>query len=153
MRISVKLLHGVECGLEVPEDEVVSALKVLIEQELKIPRVQQRLLYKGKALAADEHRLTDYGVHAGAKLNLVVKPADRPSPEGTAQTGRPQAWQQVARVLERHFAPADAEKVLEQLQKDYERKLRLLSLDDVERISTRLLHPDTAEAMDLSFME
>ncbi|XP_078286315.1 ubiquitin-like protein 4A isoform X2 [Rhinoraja longicauda] len=152
MRLSVKLLHGTECWLEVSEDEPVSSVKVLIEQQLKIPQVQQRLLYKGKALS-DEHRLPDYGIRHGAKLNLVVKPLDRPSPDGTAQSGRSQAWLQVALIIERHFTPADATKVLEQLQKDYERNLRLLSLDDVERISTRILHPDVADVMELSFME
>ncbi|XP_055486771.1 ubiquitin-like protein 4A [Leucoraja erinacea] len=152
MRLSVKLLHGTECWLEVSEDETVSNVKVLIEQQLKIPQGQQRLLYKGKALS-DEHRLPDYGIRPGAKLNLVVKAVDRPSPEGTAQGGRSQAWLQVALIIERHFTPADATKVLEQLQKDYERNLRLLSLDDVERISTRILHPDVADAMELSFME
>ncbi|XP_069785286.1 ubiquitin-like protein 4A [Narcine bancroftii] len=152
MRLSVKLLHGTECWLEVLEDEVVSAVKVLIEQELHIPRVQQRLLYKGKALS-DEHRLTDYGICAGAKLNLVVKPPDRLSPEGNTRASKPPPWQQVAHVLEKHFTPADAEKVLEQLQKDYERNLQLLSLDDLERMSTRILHPDAIDAMGLSFME
>ncbi|XP_032873020.1 ubiquitin-like protein 4A [Amblyraja radiata] len=68
MRLSVKLLHGTECWLEVSEDETVSNVKVLIEQQLKIPQGQQRLLYKGKALSGKaitpraNHRLTIRGL-------------------------------------------------------------------------------------------
>lgn len=36
--------------------------------------------------------------------------------------------------------------------KDYERSLRQLSLDDIERLAGRLLHPD-AEGMDTSYLE
>lgn len=36
--------------------------------------------------------------------------------------------------------------------KDYERSLRQLSLDDIERLAGRLLHPDT-EGMDTSYMD
>lgn len=35
---------------------------------------------------------------------------------------------------------------------DYERSLRQLSLDDIERLASRLLHPET-EAMDTSYMD
>ncbi|XP_043540326.1 ubiquitin-like protein 4A [Chiloscyllium plagiosum] len=83
---------------------------------MNIPVAQQRLLYKGKALL-DDHRLSDYSIRPNTKLNLVVKPSDRSSPDGTAQTARPQPWQLVWEILAKHFTPADAEKVLEQLQK------------------------------------
>ena len=36
--------------------------------------------------------------------------------------------------------------------KDYERSLRQLSLDDIERLAGRLLHPD-GEGMDTSYMD
>lgn len=36
--------------------------------------------------------------------------------------------------------------------KDYERSLRQLSLDDIERLAGRLLHPDS-ESMDGSYMD
>uniref|UniRef100_UPI00398E9EB5 ubiquitin-like protein 4A n=1 Tax=Pristiophorus japonicus TaxID=55135 RepID=UPI00398E9EB5 len=152
MQLSVKLLHGTESRLEVPENETIAAVKAIIADKLHIPVVQQRLLYKGKALS-DEHRLTDYGIRPNTKLNLVVRPVDRTSPDGTPQGGRAQPWQLILEILEKHFAPADAEKVLEQLQKDYERNLRLLSLDDIERISTRILHPDVADTMELTFLD
>ncbi|XP_058841409.1 ubiquitin-like protein 4A [Acipenser ruthenus] len=36
---------------------------------------------------------------------------------------------------------------------DYERRLRLLSLDDMERLATRMLHPEAVECMELSFLD
>lgn len=36
--------------------------------------------------------------------------------------------------------------------KDYERSLRQLSLDDIERLAGRLLHPD-GEVMDASYVD
>lgn len=36
--------------------------------------------------------------------------------------------------------------------KDYERSLRQLSLDDIERLAGRLLHPE-GEGMDTSYMD
>lgn len=39
------------------------------------------------------------------------------------------------------------------LSQDYERSLRLLSLDDIERLATRLLHPEVAEAVEMGFLD
>uniref|UniRef100_A0A3B4CT96 Ubiquitin-like domain-containing protein n=1 Tax=Pygocentrus nattereri TaxID=42514 RepID=A0A3B4CT96_PYGNA len=140
MILTVKPLQGKECNVQVStENEKVSAVKELVFERLNIPPNQQRLLYKGKALA-DEYRLSDYSIGPEAKLNLVVRPAgDRSS--GLLST-----------VLAKHFSPADAARVQEQLIKDYERSLRQLSLDDIERLAGRLLHPET-EGMDTSYMD
>ncbi|XP_072423693.1 ubiquitin-like protein 4A [Chiloscyllium punctatum] len=135
MQLTIKQLHGSECRVEPP------SLSSLATHPPPTPNI------------TDDHRLSDYSIRANTKLNLVVKPSDRSSPDGTAQTARPQPWQLVWEILAKHFTPADAEKVLEQLQKDYERALRLLSLDDIERISTRILHPDSAESLELSFLD
>ncbi|KAJ4942217.1 hypothetical protein JOQ06_012083 [Pogonophryne albipinna] len=124
MILTVKPLQGKECSVQVTEDEKVSAVKELVSERLNIPTNQQRLLYKGKALA-DEHRLCDYSIGPEAKLNLVIRP---------------------------HFSPADAAKVHEQLIKDYERSLRQLSIDDIERLAGRLLHPE-GDGMDTSYMD
>lgn len=78
-------------------------MKELVFKRLNIPANQQRLLYKGKALAGwfcssqmctphmfacksnvhivfislptDEHRLSDYSIGPEAKLNLVIRPS------------------------------------------------------------------------------
>lgn len=146
MILTVKPLQGKECSVNVTEDEKVSTVKELVSERLNIPANQQRLLYKGKALA-DEHRLSDYSIGPEAKLNLVIRPVGErtvvsgmaASSSGSSQGG---VWQTVSTILARHFSPADAAKVHEQLVKDYERSLRQLSLDDIERLAGRLLHPD-----------
>ncbi|KAL7827355.1 hypothetical protein SRHO_G00330730 [Serrasalmus rhombeus] len=162
MILTVKPLQGKECNVQVAENEKVSAVKELVFERLNIPPNQQRLLYKGKALA-DEYRLSDYSIGPEAKLNLVVRPAgDRSS--GAAVSGSSSSttnsdgssgsgvWQLLSTVLAKHFSPADAARVQEQLIKDYERSLRQLSLDDIERLAGRLLHPET-EGMDTSYMD
>ncbi|KAE8292347.1 Ubiquitin-like protein 4A [Larimichthys crocea] len=162
MILTVKPLQGKECSVQVTEDEKVSTVKELVSERLNIPANQQRLLYKGKALA-DEHRLSDYSIGPEAKLNLVIRPvgertgasgmvAGSSSSGGGSSSTQGRVWQTVSTILARHFSPADAAKVHEQLIKDYERSLRQLSLDDIERLAGRLLHPD-GEGMDTSYMD
>nr|XP_057927326.1 ubiquitin-like protein 4A [Doryrhamphus excisus] len=153
MILTVKPLQGKECSVHVKEDEKVSTVKELVFERLNIPPNQQRLLYKGKALA-DEHRLSDYSIGPEAKLNLVIRPVgERTGSSGmtanSSSTSQGGVWQSVVTILAKHFSPADAAKVHEQLIKDYERSLRQLSLDDIERLAGRLLHPD-ANGMDTS---
>uniref|UniRef100_A0A2K6U7S1 Ubiquitin like 4A n=1 Tax=Saimiri boliviensis boliviensis TaxID=39432 RepID=A0A2K6U7S1_SAIBB len=121
----------------VPEDELVSTLKQLVSEKLNVPVRQQRLLFKGKALA-DGKRLSDYSIGPNSKLNLVVKPLEKVLLEGgtgrrLADSSSPHVWQLISKVLARHFSAADASRVLEQLQRDYERSLSRLTLDDIER--------------------
>lgn len=155
MILTVKPLQGKECSVQVTEDEKVSTVKELVSERLNIPANQQRLLYKGKALA-DEHRLSDYSIGPEAKLNLVIRPVgERTGASGmvaSSSSSQGKVWQTVSTILARHFSPADAAKVHEQLIKDYERSLRQLSLDDIERLAGRLLHPD-GEGMDASYMD
>ncbi|XP_068167473.1 ubiquitin-like protein 4A isoform X1 [Antennarius striatus] len=156
MILTVKPLQGKECSVQVSEDEKVSTVKELVSERLNIPANQQRLLYKGKALA-DEHRLSDYSIGPEAKLNLVIRPVgERTGASGmvasSSSSTQGRVWQTVSTILARHFSPADAAKVHEQLIKDYERSLRQLSLDDIERLAGRLLHPEV-EGMDTSYMD
>jgi len=155
MIITVKPLQGKECSVQVTEDDTVFTVKELVSERLNIPPNQQRLLYKGKALA-DEHRLSDYSIGHDAKLNLVIRPAGERSvaSEPTAFTlaNGSGVWQSISLVLAKHFSPADAAKVQEQLMKDYERSIRQLSLDDIERMAIRILHPEV-EGLDPSFMD
>ncbi|XP_027694714.1 ubiquitin-like protein 4A [Vombatus ursinus] len=157
MQVTVKALQGRECSLQVPEDERVSTLKHLVSEKLNVPVVQQRLLFKGKALA-DELRLSDYSIGPNSKINLVIKLPD----EGTARhlPSKPQAqsqplptWLLVSQILARHFSTADTRRVLEQLQKDYDRSLRLLSLDDIERLATRMLNCTVTEPVEVGFLD
>ncbi|XP_051950186.1 ubiquitin-like protein 4A [Xyrauchen texanus] len=158
MILTVKPLQGKECNVQVTENEKVWTVKELVSERLNIPPSQQRLLYKGKALS-DEQSLSDYSIGPEAKLNLVVRPAGERSggameASSSCNNGKPgnSVWQLLSTVLAKHFSLADAAKVQEQLIKDYERSIRLLSLDDIERMASRLLHPE-AEGMDTSYMD
>uniref|UniRef100_A0A5F9C1X6 Ubiquitin-like protein 4A n=1 Tax=Oryctolagus cuniculus TaxID=9986 RepID=A0A5F9C1X6_RABIT len=115
-------------SIEVPEDEQVSTLKQLVSEKLNVPVRQQRLLFKGKALA-DGKRLSDYSIGPNSKLNLVVKPLEKVLlAEGTARrladSPPPPVWHLISKVLARHFSAADASRVLEQLQ-----RVRRVALD------------------------
>ncbi|KAM4696992.1 ubiquitin-like protein 4A [Rhinophrynus dorsalis] len=148
MQLTVKALKGKEANLQVSEGDTVLAVKRLVEEKLQVPVSQQRLLYRGKALA-DEHCLSYYSIGPGSRLNLMVK--ERQTSEGPASGNA--VWKSLAVILGKHFSPTDAEKVLEYVQKDYERSLSLLSLDDIERMATRILHPQLPEAIELGFLD
>lgn len=157
MQLTVKALQGRECSLQVSEDELVSTLKHLVSEKLNVPVRQQRLLFKGKALA-DGKRLSDYNIGPNSKLNLVVKPLEKVLLEESATQKvaeapplHPPAWQLIAKVLARHFSAADASRVLDQLQRDYEKSLSRLTLDDIERLASRFLHPEVTEVKDKGF--
>ncbi|KAF6091738.1 ubiquitin like 4A [Phyllostomus discolor] len=107
---------------------------------------------------ADGKRLSDYSIGPNSKLNLVVKPLEKVLLEESAvqklaeaSPPCPPAWQLIAKVLARHFSAADANRVLDQLQRDYERSLSRLTLDDIERLASRFLHPEVTEAMEKGF--
>jgi hypothetical protein len=65
----------------------------------------------------DEHRLSDYSIGPEAKLNLVVRPAGERSGMASSSSAVSGVWQTLSTVLAKHFSPADAAKVHEQLIK------------------------------------
>ncbi|XP_040600734.1 ubiquitin-like protein 4A isoform X2 [Mesocricetus auratus] len=104
----------------------------------------------------DDKRLSDYNIGPNSKLNLVVKPLEKVLlEEGSAHrlvdSPPPPLWQLISKVLARHFSVADASRVLEQLQRDYDRSLSRLTLDDIERLASRFLHPEVTESMEKGF--
>lgn len=75
-------------------------------------------------LSLDEHRLSDYSIGPEAKLNLVIRPlGERTGASGmvasssNSSSTQGRVWQTVSTILARHFSPADAAKVHEQLIK------------------------------------
>lgn len=59
---------------QVPEDELVSTLKQLVSEKLNVPVRQQRLLFKGKALAGNRER-SHSGSPAGSQgMGCTVQP-------------------------------------------------------------------------------
>lgn len=74
--------------------------------------------------STDEHRLSDYSIGPEAKLNLVIRPsgektgASGAGPSSSSTQGR--VWQIASTILAKHFSPADASKVHENLIKVFE---------------------------------
>ncbi|CAN7942169.1 unnamed protein product [Ixodes pacificus] len=142
MFISVKILQGQECTIEVSASSSISAVKQLVAQELQIPVDQQRLVFRGKTLS-DGLSLEDYNIEEGNRLHLfVLKTAEDAA----------LAWDQMRKFLLSQFSPEDAEKVLEEYKKascslhlqDFSRAAASLSLDDIERLASAGLDTTTS---------
>lgn len=144
MRLSVKVLGGVECECECSEDYTVEQLKADIEAKLKLGRTEQKLLYKGKTLQ-DGTCLSAYQLKDGSKLNLILKreagtptpgsgPASKPC--GKEEEGVGTLEEELYKSLRKHFkSDIDTKTVVNEILKIYHQKLASLSLDDIERIS------------------
>ncbi|XP_021001843.1 ubiquitin-like protein 4A [Parasteatoda tepidariorum] len=130
MLISVKILKGGECDIEVSATASVNTVKEIVAQQLRIPVDQQRLVFKGKTLL-DSESLCDYNIEEGNKLHLFVRES---SPDES--TSQADFYELLQKLLEKHFIPDDVEKVLEEFRKNLSDQLRHLSLDDIERIAT-----------------
>ncbi|XP_051854337.1 ubiquitin-like protein 4B [Antechinus flavipes] len=145
MWLTVKLLLGRRCLLQVSENEKVFMLKRLVSKQLHVPEKQQRLLFRGQVLA-DNKRLSDYCIGPNSTLNVILRPLEKASPERPSQSPSPSPspspslWPQLAQILNKHFSPQDAEKVLNRLKEEQKKCLQRMSLDDIERIS-KLLSP------------
>uniref|UniRef100_A0A1E1X1D4 Putative r ap-80 ubiquitin/40s ribosomal protein s27a fusion n=1 Tax=Amblyomma aureolatum TaxID=187763 RepID=A0A1E1X1D4_9ACAR len=125
MFISVKILQGEECTIEVSASSSISAVKHLVAQQLQIPVDQQRLVFRGKTLS-DSLSLGDYNIVEGNRLHLfVLKAADNATV----------VWDQMRKFLLSQFSHEDAEKVLEEYKKDFSQCVAGLSLDDIERLA------------------
>ncbi|XP_065305748.1 ubiquitin-like protein 4A isoform X1 [Dermacentor albipictus] len=132
MFISVKILQGEECTIEVSgvsASSSISAVKHLVAQQLQIPVDQQRLVFRGKTLS-DSLSLGDYNIVEGNRLHLfVLKAADNAAV----------VWDQMRKFLLSQFSHEDAEKVLEEYKKDFSQSVAGLSLDDIERLASSSL--------------
>jgi len=147
MRLSVKVLGGVECCVDAKDNYTVEQLKADIEAKLKLGKTEQKLLFKGKTLQ-DGTFLSAYKLTDGSKLNLILKReaaiASSTTNSGTSQQNSPAPpeskevtlEEELANHLRKHFkSEADTKKVITTFMTIYHRKLSALSLDDVERIS------------------
>ncbi|GIY68857.1 ubiquitin-like protein 4A [Caerostris darwini] len=131
MLISVKILKGGECDIEVSASASINSVKQIVAEQLRIPVDQQRLVFRGKTLL-DSETLCDYNIVEGNKLHLFVL-KDAPSEE---EESAPDFFEQLHKCLEKYFSPSDTEKVIEEFRKNLSDQLRHLSLDDIERFAT-----------------
>lgn len=126
MLISVKILKGAECTIEVSAAASITSVKQLVAEQLQIPVDQQRLVFKGKTLL-DSESLGDYNIVDGNKLHLFIR--------GKSQQAPPEFYEQLQNLLEKHFTPADAKKVFDEFVKNLSEQLSSLNLDDIERLA------------------
>lgn len=147
--MSVKILQGAECNVDILAADSVEHLKQLVQVQLNISPSNQRLLHKGKTLQ-DGTLLEEYQLKEGDKLHLVVKKESTPvksdkSPSQKTSTGcietqtetpvRVLLEREMTRILKSHYSSdAEVRKVVSAFVKNIERKFNSLSLDDIERI-------------------
>lgn len=133
MIITVKILQGKECSLEVTTSSLISSIKQQVAMELDIPVDQQRLVFKGKTLA-DGQCLRDYNIVDGNKLHLFVRKNEEPTdtPENTPTSV---LWDHLQKTLDKYYTPENTRKILEEFKKNFEHTYKSLSLDDIERLA------------------
>lgn len=129
MLITVKILQGQECTIEVSASSSVSAVKQLLAEQLQIPVDQQRLVFRGRTLS-DRLSLGDYNIVEGNRLHLFVR-------KGTENTNA--LWSEMHKFLLQYFSPEDADKVLEEYKREFANSVASLSLDDIERLAASFL--------------
>ncbi|XP_007948651.1 ubiquitin-like protein 4B [Orycteropus afer afer] len=142
MLLTVKLLLGRRCSLEVSGKESVAMLKKLVSERLQIPEEQVLLLFRGQ-LMDDDKCLSDYCIGPNASINVIIRPPEKAALEKTCQAQPslcPQPlWQQLGQILAKHFRPQDAEAVLQLLRQEHTQRLQRVSLEALEQLACYLL--------------
>ena len=72
LSIYVKALSGKIITFEVEATDTIEKIKAKIQDKEGFPPDQQRLIYERKQLE-DEHTLSDYDIHEGDTLYLVLR--------------------------------------------------------------------------------
>lgn len=167
MLVTIKVLGGAEHTLDVAADTPVIRVKQVLSTTINEPTTNQRLIFKGKALA-DDKPLKFYNVTNGSKLNLVVKPvtttgtapttastvsttattAATSSSSSTSSTVKDSSKKGhfqllLQQFLEQHYTPEDVTKLMEELNKGIHDLVYNLNLDDIENTAVRNLNQQT----------
>ncbi|KAM9685461.1 ubiquitin-like protein 4B [Trichechus inunguis] len=141
MFLTVKLLLGHRCHLEVSGKESVAMLKKLVSKRLQIPEEQQHLLFRGQ-LMDDDKCLSDYCSGPHASINVVIRPLEKAAEKARQAKPGPSPqplWHQLGQVLAKHFEPRDAKAVLRLLRQEHEQRLQRVSLEALEQLARYLL--------------
>ena len=110
---------------QVNEESTVLDMKVDIEKKSEIPVEHQKILLLGKTLV-DDKTIGSYSIKDGCKLTLVVK---KPDP----------LKEVILRQFKKYYQEEQSEKLTKEFMKDFDAKMKQLSLDDLERIAAELL--------------
>ncbi|CAH1265037.1 ubiquitin-like protein 4A [Branchiostoma lanceolatum] len=137
MFITVKILQGRECCIEVADADSVMSVKQLVARELDVPVDQQRLVFRGKTLS-DSQCLGDYNIGPDAKVHLMVRKVEKQqsSTDSTDRKDTTILWDETKKLLLKHFSPQDADKVMQNFRREFESTIASVSLDDLERMAT-----------------
>ncbi|XP_035677460.1 ubiquitin-like protein 4A [Branchiostoma floridae] len=137
MFITVKILQGRECCIEVADADSVMSVKQLVARELDVPVDQQRLVFRGKTLA-DSQSLGDYNIGPDAKIHLMVRKVEKQqsSTDSTDRKDTTFLWDETKKLLLKHFSPEDADKVMQNFRREFESTIASVSLDDLERMAS-----------------
>lgn len=99
---------------------------------------QQSPPFRGQ-LPADDKCLSDYCIGPNASIKVIMQPLEKTAPEELLQPQPQPLWDQLARVLAKHFGPQDAKAVLRLLRQEHAERLRRISLEDLEQLARDLL--------------
>ncbi|ALC46490.1 CG7215 [Drosophila busckii] len=125
MKITIKVLKGKDCTLEVSPKTTILEVKEQIDAALQIPITNQKLLLLGRPLN-NEQTIESYpSIKDGTKLNLIVmKPGLRDC---------------IHRAFRKYYNEAQSERLTNEFMTDFEAKLKEQSLDDLERFADSTL--------------
>nr|ABO26652.1 ubiquitin-like protein [Haliotis discus discus] len=140
MRLTVKVLNGDECTIAASPSSYVTDIKQQVAALMSIPIANQKLLYKGKPMT-DNKQLSEYNIEGGSKLTVVARPGSASSADSVSKTVSSDTdvsapvWTKLQTFLRRHYTEKDADLVLAEFRKDFNKGLASMSLDDIERLA------------------
>ncbi|CAF1062739.1 unnamed protein product [Brachionus calyciflorus] len=124
MQLIVKILNGAEHSIQVPSELTIDELKKNLAEKLNIPKYQQRLMFKGKALC-DTQKLSDYSITDGTRIHLSInKNAEPPVIESKLD-------KELKSIAVNYVK--DVDKFTSLFNKELKRLVNEMSLDDIER--------------------
>ncbi|KAF5302509.1 hypothetical protein FQR65_LT00881 [Abscondita terminalis] len=129
MKVFIKVLQGDGCMVEVNENMKILEVKKQIETHLKVPVSQQILVIAGRTLSDDQTIGAYPKIKDGTKVHLVIK--------------KPESLEEVlGGFLQKYYSEKQTELILEEFMKDFNHKVKTLSLDDLEKLAISYLNDE-----------
>ncbi|XP_042888021.1 ubiquitin-like protein 4A [Penaeus japonicus] len=141
MKVTVKILQGSECSLEVSGTTRIRDLKDKVEIILNVSPSAQRLVFRGKTLT-DETSLDEAGITDGAKIHLMVKKGELSSPSLGASSSNSVSsnptvdfFAQLDTFLRKHLTQEQTTQVVNEFRKNCQLMVDSMNFDDIERFA------------------
>ncbi|XP_005178535.1 ubiquitin-like [Musca domestica] len=122
MQITIKVLKGQDCNLEVTPSTTIYQVKQEIEERLGIPLGSQKILILGRTLNDDQTIASYPNIKEGTKLNLIVVKQD--------------IKDIIHRSFRKYYNETQSAALTKEFMLDFEKKLKGFSLDDIERLAS-----------------